>query len=250
MKKPIVFFDIESTGVNTSKDRIVELHMIKMSSTGEEEWYSKFNPHPVQIAQPATEVHGITNEDVMHEPKFEEKSKEIFEFIEGCDLAGYNIQNFDVPMLFEEFYRAGIVFDWKKHRILDSYLLWTYFEPRTLTGAVDRFLGEKLENAHSARHDVDATKRIFQKQMDVWKFGEDDFDDVCKKVQKEERIDITGKFIRKENSVFYGFGKYNGKSVNEINQIDPGYLDWIATKSELPTDCKIIAKKIINHLNK
>jgi DNA polymerase-3 subunit epsilon len=248
--KPIVFFDIESTGINTSRDRIVELQMIKVTANGEEEWYSKFNPHPVVISDEAASVHGISNEDVMDAPKFEERANEILAFIEGCDLAGYNIQNFDVPMLFEEFCRANILFDWKRHRLLDAYALWTYFEPRTLTGAVERFLGEKFENAHSAKWDVDATKRVFFKQMETYNFSEEDFDDVIEKSKKDNRIDLTGKFVKKDNNIFYGFGKYNGKSVTEINKVDPGYLDWIANKSELSMDCKMIAKKLITHLNK
>lgn len=250
IEKPIVFFDIESTGINTSRDRIVELQMVKVTESGEEEWYSKFNPHPIAISDEAASVHGISNEDVMDAPKFEDRANEILQFIEGCDLAGYNIQNFDVPMLFEEFFRAGVLFDWRKYRLLDAYALWTYFEPRTLTGAVERFLGEKLENAHSAKWDVDATKRVFFRQMELYGFAPNDFDEVIEKSKKDNRIDLTGKFVKKDNTVFYGFGKYNGKSVKEINAVDPGYLDWIANKSELSLDCKMIAKKLIEHLNK
>lgn len=152
MKKPIVFFDLETTGLSQTKDRIVEMYMRKKDDNGEiHEFYSRFNPFPVEISEMASSVHGITAEDVANEPRFEEKSQEILDFIKDCDLGGYNILNFDLPLLFEEFIPAGKMLDYRKHRIFDAYRMWTHYEPRTLTGATKRFLDRDLKDAHDER---------------------------------------------------------------------------------------------------
>lgn len=243
--KPIAFFDIESTGLNTIKDRIVELYIARKNPDGTiDEFYSRFNPYPVEISESAANVHGITMEDVANEPTFKDKAEEILSFIEGSDLGGYNIMSFDIPMLFEEFIRAGKMFDYRKHRILDSYRMWTQYEPRTLTGATRRFLGRELTDAHRAKGDVQATLEIFFKQCEEWSI--DDLDLVSKTTTEiDKKMDLSGKFIKNENGdVVLSFGKHANKTVQQIYTEDAEYFRWMYEKAEMPTDTKMIARRI------
>ena len=166
LTKPIVYFDLETTGLSQTKDRIVELYMLKENTDGtQEEFYSKFNPYPVTITEGAKEVHGISDEDLKDEPKFQDKADEILQFLEGSDISGYNIIYFDIPLLFEEFHRAGKIFNYRNYKILDAYKIWMHYEPRTLTGATKRFLNEDLEGAHRAKNDVIASMKILHKNQ-------------------------------------------------------------------------------------
>lgn len=247
-KKPIVFFDIETTGLSQSKDRIIELYMLKENSDGsEEEFYSRFNPHPVKVSEGAEKVHGISDEDLSNEPKFEDKADEILKFVEGSDLCGYNILYFDIPILFEEFIRCEKFFNYRNHRIIDLYRIWSYYEPRTLTGAAKRFLNEGIENAHRAKNDVIASKKIFHAQSDIW-FGEEDLTEMTNKTTElDKKIDLSGKFAKNENGdVIITFGKHLNKTIQQINSEDPDYFKWIYEKSEMPTDTKLIARRIFN----
>lgn len=250
INKPIVFFDLETTGLDQIKDRIIEIYMKKKFPDGsEEEFYSKFNPYPVQVSESSHSVHGITNEELMNESKFEEKSQEILDFIKDCDLGGYNILNFDLPMLFEEFIRAGKMFDYRKHRILDSYRMWAYYEPRSLSGATKRFLNRKLIDAHRAKSDVDATSEIFEKQLIEWDI--DDLDQIHKlTTDLDKRLDLSGKFKKNDaGEVVITFGKHINKTVQQIFAEDSEYLRWIYEKAEMPSDTKMIARRIYSKLS-
>jgi DNA polymerase-3 subunit epsilon len=250
MKKPIVFFDLETTGLNQIKDRIVELYMAKHNPDGTvDELYSRFNPFPVEISEMASKVHGITAEDVANEPRFENRAQEILDFIDGCDLGGYNILNFDIPMLFEEFVRSGKMFDYRKHRIFDSYRLWTHYEPRTLTGATKRFLGKELKDAHRAKADVEATAEIFKKQIDEWAIT--DLDEAYKLTTEiDKKMDLSGKFAKNEaGDVVLTFGKHANKTVQQIFVEDAEYFRWMYEKAEMPTDTKMIARRIYTKLS-
>lgn len=246
IKKPIVFFDLETTGLSQTKDRIIELYMLKENPDGtEEEYYSRFNPYPIEVSESAQNVHGISNEDLKDEPKFSDKAEEILKFMEGSDISGYNILYFDIPMLFEEFHRSGKLFNYRNYRILDSYRIWTYFEPRTLTGAANRFLGEGIENAHRAKNDVVATKRIFHEQMKEWFDGEDFTDMANKTTELDKKVDLSGKFVKDDKgNVTLTFGKHANKPIQQIYVEDPDYFRWMYEKAEMPTDTKMIARRI------
>jgi DNA polymerase-3 subunit epsilon len=251
LNKPIVFFDLETTGLNQSTDRIVEMYMLKENPDGTtEEFHSRFNPHPVSVSEDAQKVHGISTEDLLGEPSFSEKVNEIIEFMKDSDLSGYNIIFFDLPLLFEEIARTGKLYDFRKHRIIDTFSTWSYFEPRTLTGAVRRFLGEGLEHAHEAKADVEASRRIFHKQMDLYRGMYSDLDEIVDSTAKfKDKIDFAGKFIRgEEGKILFSFGKHKNKTVQQVFIEDADYFKWMFEKAEMPTDTRLIARKIYSKL--
>lgn len=250
LKKSIVFFDIETTGLDKKEDRIIEIYLLKKNPDGtEEEFYSRFNPYPVLISQGAYVVHGISSKDLENEPSFSEKAKEIIDFIGDSDLAGYNILFFDMPMLFEEMFRCKVLFDWKKYRILDSYRIWTHYEPRTLGGAVKKFLGKEILNAHQAKADVQATADIFFKQMDMW-FSVEDLESVSEVTSDlSNRVDLSGKLKKNsEGEVIITFGKHNNKTISKIFIEDPSYLQWFISNSDFPSDSRFEVRKIYHQL--
>jgi DNA polymerase-3 subunit epsilon len=246
LKKPIVFFDIETTGLDKKEDRIIEIYLLKKNPNGsDEEFYSRFNPYPVFVSQGAYEVHGISTKDLENEPSFSEKAKEIIDFIGDSDLAGYNILFFDMPMIFEELFRCKILFDWKKRRILDSYRIWTHYESRSLGGAVKKFLGKEILNAHQAKADVEATADIFFKQMEMW-FPEEDLSEVSElTTELSSRVDLSGKLKKdSEGDVIFTFGKHNNKKVSTVLTEDPSYLSWFISNSDFPSDSRFEVRKI------
>lgn len=245
MKTSICFFDLETTGLNQTKDRIIEMYILKINpDSTEEEFYSRFNPVGVPITEEATKVHGISLEDLVNEPEFRDRAGEILDFIEGSDLGGYNILSFDLPILFEEFNRANLIFNYRKHQIFDSYRMWQHFEPRTLTGASKRFLKEDLQGAHRAKNDVVATAKIFFQQLKEWNI--EDLEDISKSTSDlDRRIDLTGKFVKTESGeVVISFGKHANKTIQQVAKEDLEYFRWMFEKAEMPSDTKIIARKI------
>jgi DNA polymerase-3 subunit epsilon len=252
MKNPIVHFDLETTGLNQKTDRIVEIYMLKQNPDGsEEEFYSRFNPYPVMVSPEAESVHGMSNEDLQDEPAFSEKVNDILKFIEGCDLGGYNILYFDIPMLYEELYRAtGKHTDLKSRRVFDSYKIWMKSEQRTLTGAVKRYLGESHENAHSAKADVLASARILSKQIEEYSDLYESAESMAELTSElKDKLDLSGKFgLNSEGSVIITFGKHKDKRVQQVYAEDTGYLKWMYEVADFPTDTKLIAKGIYEKL--
>jgi DNA polymerase-3 subunit epsilon len=252
LEKSIVFFDLETTGLSQTNDRIVEMYMVKKNPDGtEEEFYSKFNPYPVEVSAEAEKVHGMSSADLLGEPLFSERADEIIQFIDGCDIGGYNIASFDIPMLFEEIVRAGKMHDFRKHRIIDTYLIWTAFETRTLTSACKRFLGESHEHAHEAKADVIATARIFEEQMKIYQSQYEDLNDVVERtVPMKGKLDMAGKFSQADDGkITLTFGKHKSKTVQQIFTEDPEYFRWMFEKAEMPTDTRLIARKIYAKLS-
>jgi DNA polymerase-3 subunit epsilon len=250
IKKSIVFFDVETTGLDKKEDRIIEIYLLKKNPDGSsEEYFSRFNPYPVLVSQGAYDVHGISSKDLETEPKFSDKAKEIIDFIGDSDIAGYNILFFDMPILFEEFFRCKILFDWKNRNILDSYRIWTHFEPRTLGGAVNKFLGREILNAHQAKADVEATADIFFKQMEMW-FSEEDFETVSESTtEMSKKVDLSGKLkFDSEGDIAFSFGKYNNVKLSKIFIEDPSYLSWFISNSDFPSDSRFEARKIYHQL--
>jgi len=247
INKPIVFFDLETTGINVTTDRIIEICMIKENPDGTtEELYSKLNPEPVMISAEATAVHGITNEDLVGEPKFSELADRIIEFIDGCAIGGYNIIRFDLPLLLEELVRCGKPYNFKKHQIFDSYRIWTKSETRTLTGAVKRYLGEDHTYAHQAKADVEATAKILKRQLEEYGSLYQSIDELAEQTSElKNSVDLSGKFARNEDgSIIFTIGKHKNKTVNQIFSEDAGYFKWIYEVADFPSDTKLIAKQI------
>lgn len=241
--KPLVFFDLETTGISVANDRIVQIAVFKQNIDGtQEEKCVLINPL-MNIPKDASDVHGITNEMVKDSPTFKSISKSFYEFIKGCDLGGYNILGFDLPLLVEEFIRAGVEVDFSDCKFLDVMNIYKKLYPRNLSACYKHYTGKELENSHDALVDTKATVSIFQQMLLQEKELPQDFDELCSYSQYNENIvDFAGKFARNESNVIcYNFGKNKGKPVSN----DLGLLDWIIQK-DFTKDTKQWARKLKN----
>lgn len=242
--KPICCLDIETTGLDVNQDRIIELYILKEHPNGaQEELIGRFSNSGRAIAPGAQEKHGISEEELVDEPLFSTRAKEIFDFISGSDLCGYNLINFDLPLLTAEFLRCNIIFSHRKFRIFDSLLIWKHFEKRTLGDAVKRFLNRDITDYHTARADVIHTLDVFKKQMEEFS---DDLDLLYKETSSvAKRIDLNGTFLLNDELIpIFGVGKHKGVPIKDVVQNDPNYFKWIIEKSEMPQETKLIAKKV------
>ena len=228
LKKPIIFFDLETTGTNIMQDRIVEISMIKIMPNGEEVEYTKrINPER-PIPAEATAVHHITDEDVAQAPTFKMLAREIAAKFEGADIAGFNSNRFDIPMLAEEFARVGVDFDFSKPRFIDVQTIFHKKEQRTLVAAYRFYCGKELDGAHSANADTRATYEVLKAQLDRYDDLPNDMDELSKYSAPNRNVDLMGRIILNDNNVpVINFGKYKGKPVVEVLRRDPGYYSWI-----------------------
>lgn len=228
LKRPIVFFDLETTGVNVASDRIVEISMLKISPSGDEDEKTyKINP-TVPIPKLTSEIHGIYDKDVVDCPTFKQVGKTIANFMKDCDLAGYNSNKFDIPMLAEEFLRAEIDFDFTKRKFVDAQVVFMKKEPRTLTAALQFYCNKKLENAHSAAADTRATYEVLLAQLERYEDLENNVDFLCKFSTQNRNVDFAGKIVFDKNDVeVFNFGKHKGKSVEKVFAEEPSYYSWM-----------------------
>lgn len=250
LKNPLAFFDIESTGINIANDRIVEISILKVYPDGSEESKTQLINPGKPIPAETSMIHGIYDDDVKDAPSFKEVGKSFVKFFEGCDLAGFNIIKFDVPMLVEEFLRAGINFDISKRKLIDAQKIFHLMEKRNLAAAYKFYCGEILENAHSAEADTRATYEIFKKQVEKYD-GEDVTDmkgnklgviqndmEAVHNITLQKMVDLAGRMIYNDNGVeVFNFGKHKGKSVVDVLKKEPMYYDWIQ-KSDFSLDTK------------
>jgi len=228
LTKPIVFFDIESTGINVVTDRVVEISFLKVFPDGEEEVKTmRINP-TIPIPAQTTEIHGIKDEDVANELPFKDRAIEIASFLKGCDLGGYNSNKFDIPMLAEEFARAKVEIDLKKMKFIDVQVIFFKMEPRTLTAAYRFFCDKSLVNAHSAEADVRATWEVLQAQMEKYDSLSDTVGGLSEFSASSKFADFAGRIIYDKNSVeLFNFGKHKGKKVIDIFSKEPSYYSWM-----------------------
>jgi DNA polymerase-3 subunit epsilon len=229
LNKPIIFFDIEATGLNISTDRIVELSYIMIDVDGsEEEKTMRFNPC-IPISEEASRVNGITNEDVADCPKFKEKAHDLAKLFERCDLAGFNSNLFDVPLLVEEFIRAGVDFDISKCRFVDVQNIYHKMERRTLSAAYKFYCQKDLENAHTAAADTRATYEVLKAQLDMYSDDlKNDVGFLADFSKRNNNVDLAGRIVYNEQGVeVINFGKYKGKPVADVFRRDPGYFAWV-----------------------
>jgi len=242
-EKPIAFFDLETTGVSVATDRIVEISIVKVFPDGNREVFTKRVNPTIPISPEATAVHGITNEDVANEPTFSEIAREVSAFFTGCDMAGYNIMRFDLPMLVEEMLRAGAKhFPRPGARFIDAMSIFHHYEKRDLTAALKFYCNKDLADAHSAEADTLATVDVLNAQIDKYGLG----NDVAKlqeiSMRGKEVVDYAGKFTRNEKGdIVFTFGKNKGKRVVD----DPSYVKWMC-KSEFTRDTKEKGMRILN----
>ena len=228
LTRPLLFFDIESTGLSIAYDRIVELCFIKIYPNGNEESQTlRFNPL-IPISPDASAVTGITNEDVADCPTFKEKAAELAQIFSGCDIAGYNSNSFDVPLLVEEFLRAGVDFDISKAKLVDVQTIFFKKEPRNLTAAYRFYCDKNLEDAHSALADTRATYEVLKAQLERYDDLEGDVNFLSDFTKRNDNVDLAGRIVYNERrQEVFNFGKYRGKPVVEVLQRDPGFYAWM-----------------------
>lgn len=241
LKNPIVFFDLETTGTNINSDRIVEICYLKVHPNGNEETKTlRINPE-MPIPAESSAIHGIYDEDIVDCPTFKEVAKTIARDIEGCDLAGFNSNRFDIPVLAEEFLRAGVDIDMSKRKFVDVQVIFHKMEQRTLSAAYKFYCGKNLDDAHSAEADTRATYEVLMGQLDRYPELENDIAFLAEFSSFNKNVDFAGRMIYDENGVeIFNFGKYKGESVSEILKKDLGYFSWMLnsdftlnTKAEL-----------------
>jgi DNA polymerase-3 subunit epsilon len=244
LKRPLAFFDLETTGINVASDRIVELSVIKIHPDGNEERYTKrINPE-IPIHPQATAVHGITDEDVKDCPKFKEVGKELARFLEGCDLAGYNAIRFDIPMLAEEFLRAEIDFEMRKRKYVDVQVIFHKKEQRTLSAAYKFYCDKELKDAHSAEADTSATYEILKAQLDRYSDLQNDMEFLAKFSIQNKNADLVGRIIyNSRGEEVINFGKHKGRTVEEVLKSDPGYYSWM-----MNGDFPLYTKKVLTEV--
>jgi DNA polymerase-3 subunit epsilon len=250
LKKPLAFFDIESTGINISHDRIVEISIIKVMPNGEIiKKTSRLNP-TIPIPLESSLIHGIYDGDVDCSPTFKSIGKSLAKFLEGSDLAGYNIIKFDVPLLVEESLRAGISFDLSNRKLIDAQKIFHMMEKRTLSAAYKFYCNKELDGAHSAEVDTQATFEVLEAQIEKYQGQEvtdslgkflgiiDNDMDTLHKITATGMVDLAGRFcLNSEGVEIFNFGKHKGKSISMILKQEPSYYDWMMN-GDFPLDTK------------
>ena len=229
LKNPLVFFDLETTGTNINSDRIVEICYLKVHPNGNEESKTlRINPE-MHIPEESSAIHGIYDEDVKDCPTFKEVAKKIAADIEGCDLAGFNSNRFDIPVLAEEFLRAGVDIDLMKRKFIDVQVIYHKMEQRTLSVAYKFYCNKNLEDAHTAEADTRATYEVLKAQLDRYAdILQNDINFLSEYSCHTKNVDFAGRIVYNDQGVeVFNFGKYKGIAVKEILQKDPGYYSWI-----------------------
>jgi len=247
LTRPIAFIDLETTGVNLSSDRIIEIAIVKLLPSGEKQVKRKLINPEMEIPKASSDIHGITNEMVKDAPTFKQVANEIKQFLENCDLGGYNSNRFDIPLLMEEFIRAGMDVELSDRRMVDVQHVFYSMEPRTLVAAYKFYCNKELENAHSAEVDIKATIEVLLAQLERYPQLGKTIDSLLSVIGEDKIVDYARRFIYDENGVeVFNFGKYKGKSVAEILKNEPQYYDWMM-KGDFPLHTK---KKLTEILNK
>ncbi len=248
LKKPICFFDLETTGVNVSKDRIVEISILKVFPNGNKESFTwRVNPE-MKIPAVTTAIHGISDEMVLNEPTFKELAPKVSELIKNSDLGGFNSNRFDIPLLAEELLRAEIDFDLKINKAVDVQTIFHKMEKRTLEAAYKFYCNKDLTNAHSAEADTMATYEVLKAQLDKYDGLENDMDYLSKFSSHQNFVDFAG-FIgyNKEGQEIITFGKHKGKVIEDLFKTEPGYFSWIQN-ADFPNYTKKVLRDLKNRI--
>jgi DNA polymerase III subunit epsilon len=244
LKRQIAFLDLETTGINISTDRIVEISVLKISPNGKEEWMStRVNPE-MAIPPKSTAIHDIKDEDVEKAPTFREIANNLAAFLEGCDLAGYNAIKFDIPVLAEEFLRVNIDFNFRKRRYVDVQVIFHKKEQRTLAAAYQFYCKKELVGAHGSKSDTTATFEVLKSQLDRYKDLENDVEKLADYSSYNSIVDFAGRIILDENGVeVFNFGKHKGKSVDHVFTEEPSYYSWM-----MNGDFPLYTKKVLTEI--
>lgn len=245
LSRPLAVFDLETTGVNLAVDRIVELAIVKVLPDGSRLVKRKLINPQMPIPEAASEVHGITNDMVKDAPVFKQVANEIRQFLDNCDLAGYNSNRFDLPILAEEFLRAGLDFDVSNRFLVDVQKLYHMMEPRTLGAAFKFYCNKELENAHSAEADAAATFEVLESQLQRYPQVGATLESVIKFIGEEQIVDFARRFVMENGVEVFNFGKHKGKPVTEVLKLEPQYYDWMM-KGDFPMHTKQKLTEIFN----
>ena len=250
LTKPLCFFDLETTGTDVSKDRIIEIAIIKVNIDGSRESIEiRLNPG-IPIPPESTLIHGITDEMVANEPIFKDKARNIYNFLKGCDLAGFNSDRFDIPLLVEELLRADLDFDFKNTKTIDVQNIFHKMESRTLSAALKFYCDKELTDAHTAIADANATLDVLLAQLDRYSELEPNVDFLNHFSTRKKTADFAGFLIyNKDDEICFGFGKHKGKKVNEILKEEPGYFGWILNADFPRYTKKILTEIKLNSMN-
>ena len=244
LKNPIVFFDLETTGINIATDRIVEISYLKIDLQGNETSKTYLINPTIPIPAASTAIHGITDEKVKDAPSFASIAKNFARDIEGCDLAGYNSIRFDIPLLAEEFLRADVEIDLMKRKFVDVQVIFMKMEQRTLSAAFQFFCNKELTGAHGAEADTRATYEVLQAQLDRYPDLKNDIASLAEFSTHTNNVDFAGRIIYNEEMVeVFNFGKYKGRAVEEVMEKDPGYYSWM-----MNGDFPLHTKKVLTNI--
>jgi len=244
LKRPIAFLDLETTGINVTSDRIVELSVLKISPKGTEEWMTtRVNPG-IPIPPKTTAIHGIKDEDVVNSPTFKEIAKNLAAFLEGSDLAGFNAVKFDIPVLAEEFLRCNIDFNFTKRKYIDVQVIFHKKEQRTLSAAYQFYCKKELEGAHGSKADTAATYEVLKSQLDRYPDLENDVEKLAVFSTFGTNVDFAGRIILDENGVeVFNFGKHKGRGVEKVFAEEPSYYSWM-----MNGDFPLYTKKVLTEI--
>ena len=244
LTKPIVFFDLETTGVNIATDRVVEIAILKVFPNGNKESKTWLVNPEVEIPAEASAIHKITNEQLVTEPTFKELAPEIDKMIAGCDLAGFNSNRFDIPLLAEELMRAGVDFNMKDRKAIDVQVIFHKKEQRTLGAGYQFYCGKELEGAHGAEADTNATYEILLAQLDKYDDIENSVDALSEYSSHGKRADFAGFILmNEEGEEIFSFGKHKGRTVEAVLKENPGYNNWMQN-----ADFPLYTKKVMQEI--
>lgn len=233
LTKPLAFIDLETTGVNLATDRIIEIAIVKVLPDGKRSIKRKLINPQIPIPKQSSDLHGITAEMVKDAPTFREVAQELKQMLDGCDIAGYNSNRFDIPMLVEEFLRAEVDFDMRGRRLVDVQNIFHKMEQRTLSAAYKFYCNKVLDGAHSAEIDASATHEILIAQLERYPDLGTSIESVLKLIGEEPIVDFARRFILENGVEVFNFGKYKGRAVAEVLRVEPQYYDWMM-KGDFP----------------
>ncbi len=245
LTRPIAFIDLETTGINITTDRIVELAIVKISPDGSKLVKRKLINPLMPIPESSSAIHGITDEMVKDAPSFKQISNEVKQFIEGADLGGYNSNRFDIPMLLEEFLRAGIEYSVDGKRLVDVQKIFHMMEQRTLSAAYKFYCSKTLEGAHGAEADATATWEVLEAQLERYPQIGDSVESIVKFTGEDDIVDFARRFVKDKGIEVFNFGKHKGKPVAQVLREEPQYYDWMM-KGDFPINTKQKLTEILN----
>jgi DNA polymerase-3 subunit epsilon len=245
LQKPIAFIDLETTGTNLGTDRIVEIAIVKIAKDGSRQIKRKLINPEMPIPVGASDIHGITDDMVKDAPTFRQVANELKQFLDNCDLGGYNSNRFDIPLLVEEFLRTGLEFEMNSRRLLDVQRIFHMMEQRTLAAAYKFYCNKTLEGAHSAEVDAIATWEVLEAQLEKYPQLGDNIDSIIKFIGDDQIVDFARRFILSNGVEIFNFGKHKGKAVVEVLKAEPQYYDWMM-KGDFPLHTKQKLTEILN----